>query len=148
MANSIEALFEEVKACGVRRQQLLNDLLRDHGNNALGVELVNTRIQYVVVLEEPGKPGAARLLYYDERGFSGHTVYASPVTALEEALKMGYRERASGSLDRLSATPVWRHGTQVLELWHAADKGLITLEEARSRKSELDAALSEAQAAS
>lgn len=141
MEKSIEALLEEVQACAERRQQLLNELLRDHGNNPLGIELVNSRCQYITVLEEPGKPGAARLLYFDEQGLSGHSEYASPVAALEEALRMGYRERAPGSLDRLSATPAWHHGTQVLELWHAVHNGLMTIEEARSRKSALDLAL-------
>ena len=138
MTLTITDLVEEAKARLQEREMRLFFLMEKTNHDPRGLELTNGKSQYVAILEEPGQPDSVRLLRYDTRGFSGHSVYADPSLALEEALRDGYRHEAPGALENLSNTPAWKHGTAMLENFHQLNDGRLTIEEAQSKRAALD----------
>lgn len=138
MKDTMQTLLDEVneKLRNIEWQTFF--LLEKTNHDPRGLELTNGKSQYVAILEEPGQPDSVRLLRYDTRGFSGHSVYADPSLALEEALRDGYRHEAPGALENLSNTPAWKHGTAMLEIFHQLNDGRLTIEEAQSKRAALD----------
>lgn len=125
---SIEELMEWVEKQNQERDLLIEFISKETKGNPIGVELGNGQ-RFVAILEEPDGTGRGRAIYFDEKGFSGHTVHPTPLDALKDAVKERYLQRADGTLDRLSQTREWEIGTLQADLVRQVNTGQITFEE-------------------
>lgn len=93
----------------------------------LGLELQDAKQQrFAVILEDASEPGRYRAQYFDANGISGHATRNSAEEVLEELVRDGYRELASGAMQRLSQTREWSLGTLMANLIAQVNAGRLT----------------------
>jgi hypothetical protein len=108
-------------------QKGYRQLMEAYGGEPVGIECRHTdRQHWGFVAPETGIPGQYRVQYFDEDGFSGHSVFSNLEEAVETMLRDGYRIVDVGALDKTAATPRWARGVQVATLRQQCQEGLIT----------------------
>ena len=125
----LEALWAEVEAKKQAEAKTLEDLLELHPE-VLGLELQNEGgRRFVAILKEFDGSERARLLYFDQRGFSGHSTRESPLDALKEAVSEGFVLPAVGMLDTLAAGREWEIGMQISHCIYLHNAGKMSYAE-------------------
>lgn len=125
---SIEELLLQAEEMRGAEKLLFQEL---SANGIVGLELKG-RLKYLAIVPEPDGSGRIRLSFFDERGFSGHEVYATEEDALKEAIKQRYIEHCPGALDQLAATETWRLGMVHADLIRMVNSGQITFAQYRA----------------
>lgn len=92
----IEAAFDKMIAVGPVRAKLAETLAAEDG----GLELKAKHGGSAAISKSQDGKGGWRTTYFNDRGFSGHTEYATKVEAIKEALQEGYDELDTGALRR------------------------------------------------
>jgi hypothetical protein len=105
-------------------------IMTRHQGNPLGIEFSNKAgDRWAFILENCDSAAPYRVQYFDERGFSGHSCYASIEDALEENIRDGYVIEDSGVLCRLFHTTKWQNGLAVSEIRQQHQLGLLSFVE-------------------
>lgn len=140
----IAALLLQVARQKKRAQALVAQLLAVNAGRAEGIELAKHSDSeggdgsYVAILPEPDGSGKGRVVSFRADGFYGHQVYESPVAALEEAVRDGFRYPVH-VLDQLALQPRFQKGQRFVELAQAFNTGRIDRKAFDSAVAELDA---------
>lgn len=128
--NSTLAVFGKRALRRNTGDEFKDHILESMNGDLAGLELTtSTGGLYALFLPDASEPGRVRYQTFTERGFLGHNTHDSYEKALEDAVSGGFRELASGALDKLSVTPTFIEGNAFaarLALFH---KGDITFEE-------------------
>ncbi|AJY53200.1 hypothetical protein [Halomonas sp. KO116] len=118
-----------LKASFKRRQATMDACWERHSGNPIGVQLKTTTDLYAVILPDATEPGHYRAQFFDEKGFSGHSTYATPEQVLKDLISTGYVLTAKNALETLSTQESWRLGVQAQEYRDLFHYGKLTFSE-------------------
>ena len=91
-------------------------IMAAHNGLPLGVEHKHKdREAWAFVLPDASQPGAYRVQYFDEHGFTSHQSEQSLEEVVEEMARGGYTVEDRDALPRVSATETWSKGMAQLE---------------------------------
>lgn len=107
---------------GVFKQKLLEEF----SEVLAGVELSNgDKTQFAVFLPDASEPGRVRYSCFDKYGFFNHYTFDTYEEALESAWGLGFRHRATGSLNELCVLSSWHEGTKITNAIQKLNSGKI-----------------------
>lgn len=110
-------------------QRYYEAILAGCDGDPVGLELKSdSRAAWATIFAEMSDTatGEYRIQFFDELGFSGHSVHRDVLSTLEEVIRQGYHIPDPGRLDQLSLTPKWQSGMARAELLRQLNSGLIT----------------------
>ena len=89
----------------------------EHLGDCTGVEYKQPDCEkYAFVLPDASRPGKWRVSFFDKNGFSYHEVADTTAAAAEDMVRLGFTQKAAGSLDKLATTRQWALGTDMADL--------------------------------
>lgn len=122
------------------KKRLLESLLDELHAFGLGLTLKHkTQQRWGFILPDASEPGRFRWQEFGLDGFTGHHTHDSPAECLGDMVDCGYAHLDEGALARVSSTAQWRKGMEITCVVQAANSGLLTLEQAHTRISEISA---------
>lgn len=122
----LNALFAMLEAQKRKEQAIIASL----SANILGLELAHEKSSIIEAILPSFDEGAtARIQRFDANGPIGHSNFATPEKALEDAVGRGYVTPVPGAVDRLSSTPQWAQGVKRQGLRDRFNSGQISFEE-------------------
>lgn len=81
--------------------------------------------RWAFLLPDMGEPGKWRMQYFDARGFSGHSIFASEDEVLRASVNEGFRIRDDQALDQIQDLPSFRRGNYLADLVHHVNSGQL-----------------------
>lgn len=119
--------LNEMKDHQLAIQKTYGSLMKHHQGQPIGVECKSaTSHRWAFVIKNVDSEHTLRVIYFDESGFSGHTVYQTIEKAVGEMLSEGFTQIDQGALDRLAATHQWQIGMQRSAIKQLHQHGLIS----------------------
>jgi hypothetical protein len=76
---------------------------------------------WAFVLADASSPGQYRVSFLAPNGFFSHDTYDTAMKAFEAAVKAGYKDISTRSLDDIASTPEWAKGMQYAYLLQAGE---------------------------
>lgn len=142
MTTTIDA-FEAYLAHIRAQTQVKKDAVGDMSQGGIVRQATGDRCAFVLPdmgePGEPGRPGNWRIQYFDDRGFSGHGLYANADEALEAAIGSGFVVRDDLALDRAQTLASFWRGNHAADLIRRINNGELNHAQADALLADYDA---------
>ncbi len=131
LAKRLDSFIEDAAKELDAKQLILDEMFKHFDENGIGAIYKNSLNQFGFVLKDASEEGAYRYQLFDAKGFFGHSTFSSAEEALLELCDNGHTVLVSpDTLDKFSATRLWKFSTEALALRTAVEVGKYTWDEA------------------